>query len=348
VRIGLLAPPWVPTPPVGYGGTEAVVALLARGLQSAGHDVVLYATGDSTAGVATVWTYEAAVGFTRGVECVLLEAAHVCEAYELFSDVGVDVVHDHTVAGPLRALAGHRSAVVTTVHGPIEGAQLPVLRAVAGSVAIVAISRHQASRAPDVPVDAVIHHGIDVAAVEPGTGDGGYALFLGRMCPDKGVHTAIDVARAAGVPLRIAAKLRERQELEYFRDVVEPRLGGDVEYTGEADVDEKWALLRGARCLLDPISWPEPFGMVVLEALAAGTPVVATPCGALPEIVDDGSTGFLRADVAGLAAAVADVDRLDRAVCRRAAEARFSADRLVADHVELYERIAEPSAALGA
>jgi glycosyltransferase involved in cell wall biosynthesis len=206
-------------------------------------------------------------------------------------------------------------------------------------VPVVAISHHQAGTAGAIPIAAVIHHGVDVDAIPAGAGDGGFALFLGRMNPDKGVHTAVEVARRASTPLVIAAKMREPAEREYFEAFVRPLLGEGAAYAGEVDTETKRKLLAEARCLLNPIAWPEPFGMVVVESLAAGTPVVATPLGAIPELVDDGVTGFLRTSLDDLAAAVDEAGTLDRAACRRAAETRFSHRRMAADHVALYERL---------
>jgi glycosyltransferase involved in cell wall biosynthesis len=201
---------------------------------------------------------------------------------------------------------------------------------------LIAISHHQANSAPCVRISRVIHHGLDTAEVPVGNGDGGYACFLGRMHPDKGLLQAIAVARLARIPLRIGAKMRSRDEQEYFRAVIEPLLGPDVEYLGELNTAEKYALLGGAVALLNPIQWPEPFGMVMIEALAAGTPVIATRRGSAPEIVDEGVTGLLSGGIRELAAALTVAGRLDRRACRRAAETRFSNQRMVAEHVELY------------
>jgi glycosyltransferase involved in cell wall biosynthesis len=159
------------------------------------------------------------------------------------------------------------------------------------------------------------------------------------MTPEKGVEAAITVARGAGVPLRIAAKMREPAELAFFEQVVAPRLGPDVEYVGEVGGQDKLRLLGDAVCLLNPIAWPEPFGMVMVEALACGTPVVGTPEGAAPEIVDDGVTGHLRRDGGALSAAVLDASALDRAACRRSVERRFGIARMADDHLRLYRRV---------
>ena len=172
-----------------------------------------------------------------------------------------------------------------------------------------------------------------------GRGDGGYALFLGRMCPDKGVDAAVRIARAAGMRLKIAAKLAEPAEREYFRTHVEPLLGPDAEYVGEVGGDEKWELLGQATCLLNPLRWPEPFGMVMIEALATGTPVVATPNGSVPEIVTDGVNGFIRASERELADAARRASQLDRTTCRRIVADEFSITHMVRKHIRLFETV---------
>lgn len=338
MRIAIIAPPWVPVPPPAYGGTESVLDSLARGLSAAGHDVLLFTTGDSTCPVRTEWVLPRAAG-TVGMGPIV-EIHHVIRAYAAIRRWGADVVHDHTLAGPMYATR-FKLPVVTTNHGPFGGELGDYYQAIATTVPVIAISADQASAARRTRIAAVIHHGVDVESFPFGGGDGGYALFLGRMSADKGVHTAVRIARAAGVPLKIAAKLREPAEHAYFRSEVEPLLGGPIEYIGEVGGDTKARLLAEARCLLNPIAWPEPFGMVMIEALACGTPVLATPCGAVPEVVTDGCTGFVRSTAAGLAEALARVDRLDRNDCRATAVRRFSAERMVADHLDVYQHAIE-------
>ena len=337
MRIAIIAPPWVPTPPPAYGGTEAVLDGLARGLAAEGHDVLLYATGDSTCPVPTAWVLPEAVGV--GTAGSATELRHVVNAYDTVREWGADVVHDHTLIGPVYADRFDEVRVVTTNHGPFESELGDYYRAIADRVPIIAISHHQASTAGATPVAAVIHHGLDLDHYEAGNGAGGYALFLGRMCPEKGVAAAVRIARRAGVPLKIAAKLREPHEVAYFEREVAPLLGRGVEFLGEVGGDDKLALLRDAACLLNPIAWPEPFGMVMIEALACGTPVVATPRGSVPELVDDGRTGFVRATEAELAEAVRQVGSLRRAACRGAAVERFSLERMAADHATLFDRV---------
>jgi glycosyltransferase involved in cell wall biosynthesis len=336
MKIAIIAPPWVPVPPPAYGGTEAVLDTLARGLQDAGHEILLYATGDSTCDVPTGFTFEEALGTVATGSAS--ELCHVVEAYQRSRAWGADLIHDHTLIGPVYA-DRFETPVVTTNHGPFNGELGPLYRVIARTVPLIAISHHHADSAKDTPIAAVIHHGVDIDTHPLGVGDGGYALFLGRMSPDKGVHTAARVAREAGTPLRIAAKMREPAERAYFREEVEPLLGDGIEYVGEVAGPDKLELLRDATCLLNPIDWDEPFGMVMIEAMACGTPVVATPRGSSPELIDEGVTGFVRSSFDGLVGAVAKAASLDRLRVREVAAERFSADRMVARHLRLYGRV---------
>jgi glycosyltransferase involved in cell wall biosynthesis len=344
MRIALIAPPWVPVPPPKYGGTELVLDTLARGLQSSGHEVLLCTTGDSECPVPVAATREMSAG-TDAISPAV-ELCHVIEAYEHIRAWRADIVHDHTLAGPLYSVR-FDVPVVTTNHGPFDVDMLPLYRVIGASRPVIAISQHHASTAADVPIAAVIHHGLDASACIPGRGEGGYALFLGRMHPTKGVHRAASIARAAGVPLKIAAKCRESGERDYFEQQVEPLLGGAIEYVGEVSREEKMHLLAEASCLLNPVDWPEPFGMVMAEALTCGTPVVARRRGAAPEIVHDGVTGFVRETDEELVEVLRRVHQLDRERCRADALERFSAERMVTDHISLYRRTVDDLVATG-
>ncbi|GAA1260872.1 glycosyltransferase family 4 protein [Arthrobacter pascens] len=334
MRIGLIAAPWIPVPPPAYGGTERVVDSLARGFADAGHEVVLAAPSDSECPVPRVpdmrQAEPAELGFT------LSELSHVIRAYRGMR--GVDIIHDHTMAGPLYP---HRPAsvpVVTTIHCQLTPSAVDVYRAIGKTASIVAISRDQVSHAPDVPVARVIHHGMDLAAVPTGSGQGGYACFVGRMSPDKGPAQAIAIARKAGVPLRLAAKIREPEEMRYFREVIEPLMGPNEEFIGELANAEKYALMGEAFAFLNPIQWSEPFGLVMIEALATGTPVIGTPVGAAPEVVEHGSTGYL-SSLDELPDLLLRAEELSRAACRASVAERFSSERMVADHLDLFTRL---------
>ncbi len=333
MRIGLIAPPWLPVPAPAYGGTEAAVDVLARGLKAAGHEVVLYTTTESSCPVTVRASAPCAPRWRMGHS--LIELPHVIDAYRALVDC--DVVHDHTVLGPVHAgtLGTARPPVCATVHGSFDDAAHKIYSTLDPSVRLIGISRHQASTSP-VRLDAVIHHGIDTSRVPMGRGDGGYVAFLGRMTPEKGVHLAIRAARNAGMPLRIAAKMVEDTEIEYFHTCIEPLLGSGVEYLGELGHEEKFELLCGAVALVNPIQWDEPFGVVMIEALAAGTPVLAVPKGSAPEIVRHGRNGYLCDDLDQLVVAIAAAGNLDRNYCRSDAEDRFSMERLADDHVTLY------------
>lgn len=336
MKIALIAPPWVPTPPPAYGGTESVIDTLCKGLKKAGHEVVLFATGDSTSPVEVAYHFESAVGVGR-VDSTLLELLHVTSAYEMAQHF--DIVHDHTLVGPSYGARFPNLAIVTTNHLPFDKGLDEYYRAISSRVPVIAISESQSRAAKGVRLAGVIHHGVDLNDFPSGAGNGGYALFLGRMSPDKGVHRAIEAARASGVPLLIAAKCREQSEVEYYEEVVKPMLGGDVKYLGEVGRQEKIELLADAVCLLNPIAWAEPFGMVMLEALACGTPVIASHLGAVSEIVDDGVTGFVVDTQAELADALDKVATLDRSECRRVVENRFSGQLMVDKHLVAYAKV---------
>ncbi len=333
MRIGLVAPPFLEVPPAGYGGTELVVDTLARGLQAAGHEVRLFTVGDSTCPVPRGWWYEHPVVPIGLGEA---EVAHVTAAYAELTDV--DVIHDHTLVGPLAFAGRGVPPVVTTCHSRFSADLRPAYEQIARYAKVVAISQSQRDSAPTVPVAAVIHHGIDLARYEVGPGCGGYLLFLARMCADKGPHHAIRIARAAGRRLVLVAKMREAAEVAFFTTEVEPLLGTDVEVVGELGPAERIRLLGRADALLNPIEWPEPFGLTMIEALACGTPVLTLRHGAAPEIVTDGRTGFVRDRPAELVDCVSRLVSLDRAECRAQAERRFSMARMTADYVRVYEQ----------
>lgn len=369
MRIGVLAPPWLTVPPRAYGGTESVVDALARGIAAAGHDVLLWTVGDSRCPVPRGHLYDAARTADMGLASV--ELPHVLAGYAALERWGADLVHDHSVCGPLVAPRASDMRVVTTNHGRFDPGSNLVYRACGDRVAIVAISHDQAAHAEGVPIGAVIHHGIDVNSYPVGDGlgdeDGPYLLCLARMAPEKGVDRAVRVARRAGMRLLIAAKMHSVAERRYFHQAVEPLLGDGVVYVGEVGPHDKLRLLGGASALLNPIAWPEPFGLAMVEALACGTPVVAPGIGSVCEIIDDGVTGHVcpiggrwgqnadddrqldgpegppptdeTLDETLMVQRLMELDRLDRRSCRRAAETRFSTARMVTDHLALYERV---------
>jgi glycosyltransferase involved in cell wall biosynthesis len=292
VRIAVLAPPWFAVPPSGYGGIEWIVWLLADGLSDHGHDVTLFASGDSRtkANLAAVFEHAPSDQIGRS----LPELRHVLACYERADDF--DVINDHT--GPLGAVLGglSRTPVVHTVHGPLNGEPGEVyegIGAVAPSVGLISISMNQRRPKPDLNWFANVPNALDLEhyPCKPHRGD--YLLYLGRMNHEKGAHRAIAVAMELGVPLKLAGKVREPKEKEYFAEFVEPHLGDTIQYLGEVNHGTKVELLQNARATLFPIEWEEPFGLVMIESMACGTPVIATRHGAVPEVIEDGRSGVI-------------------------------------------------------
>lgn len=334
MRIALVAAPWLPVPPPAYGGTEGVIDRLATGFQDAGHEVLLFTTGDSTCPVPRAWVREHSAPEQIGQS--LIELHHLVHAYDEVADF--DIIHDHTILGPAYAQGRFGGRIITTNHGPFTPEFNEIFARLDTHTELIAISHDHASRSA-VPVSTVIHHGLRPEDFPVGPGGGDFVLFLGRFSPDKGAREAAMAAHEAGVKLVIAAKMREPLEVDYFHEEVKPLLDSRVEYVGEVGMARKLELLGAARALINPIRWPEPFGLVMIEALACGTPVLTLRAGAAPEIVDDGVTGFVRDTDAELVEAIARIDELDRAACRTAVETRFSADRMVRDHLAFYERV---------
>jgi glycosyltransferase involved in cell wall biosynthesis len=336
MRIGLLSPVWFPVPPTGYGGIEWIVALLADGLVDAGHDVTLFASGDSRTKAKLHSVYPVAPSELIGTSFVELHHALAC--YERASDF--DVVNDHSGL-PAAALGGTvDTPVLHTVHGPLDGQAGSIYEQIARvspHVGLISLSLNQRKPKPDLPWVANCPNALDLSAypVHPHRGD--YLLFLGRLSFDKGCHRAIEVAKETGLPLKIAGKMREPNEKEYFETMIRPNLGWGMEYFGEVSHDEKVDLLGNARATLFPIAWEEPFGLVMIESMACGTPVIATRFGAVPEVIDPGRGGVIVDDVQGMAAAIGEADRIDPLECRRYVEERFSAERMVQDYITAYE-----------
>jgi glycosyltransferase involved in cell wall biosynthesis len=314
LHVAVIAPPWMELPPTGYGGIEAVCADLIAALLRGGHRVTLVGAGRNGTGANFVQTYDRPQGERIGQ--TVPEVVHAAALPTILGDLDVDVVHDHTFAGPLLA-AAHGLPTVVTAHGPVGGEIGGYYRNISRWVHLVAISDAQRTCAPDIPWCGTVHNGLEPTAYPVTTHKEEYALFLGRMCPEKGVVTAISTARAAGVPLVIAAKCREAAERRYFDELIAPLLGEDVRWVGEVGGAAKSDLLGRARCLLFPIDWEEPFGMVMIEAMACGTPVVATARGSVPEIVRHGETGFVFPDERALAAAIRAAPEIGPARCRR-------------------------------
>ncbi|MGH9069464.1 MAG: glycosyltransferase family 4 protein [Acidimicrobiales bacterium] len=332
----MVAPPYFSVPPDGYGGVEAVVADLVDALVGRGHQVTLLgAGGHGTRAQRFLATYLTPPSERLGEP--LPEVVHAAHAGLLLDGLDADVVHDHTLAGPLLARGRLRPTVVTT-HGPVSGEPGDYYRALGNTVGLVAISGAQRATAPDLPWLATVHNAVRLETFPFRADKEGFALFLGRFHPDKGSHLAIDAARAAGLPIVLAGKCTEPVERDYFTREVQPRLGPDITFVGVAGAVAKRDLLARAACLVFPICWEEPFGLVMIEAMACGTPVVALRRGAVPEVVVDGQTGVIVDDPADLPRGIEEARRLDPAACRRHVSANFTTAVMAAGYEAAYRR----------
>jgi glycosyltransferase involved in cell wall biosynthesis len=336
-KIAILAPTWFAVPPTGYGGIELVVSLLADGLVDAGHDVTLFASGDSLTKANLSYVFEQAPSELIGRS--LPEIRHALACYERADEF--DVINDHSGI-PAAALGGLvQTPVLHTVHGPLDTHEAQdaygSIAEVAPGVGLISISENQRRPMPDLPWAATIPNAIDLSLYPSKPHKGEYLLFLGRFSPDKGAHRAIAVAMELGLPLKLAGKNREPKERQYFAELVEPHVGhGGIEYLGEVSHGEKVELLQDARATLFPIEWEEPFGLVMVESMACGTPVIATRHGAVPEVIEDGVSGIIVDNYREMATALEQADDLDPNECRRYVEERFAPERMVGDYERAY------------
>ena len=329
---------WFPVPPTGYGGIEWVVALLADGLVDAGHDVSLFAGGDSRTKAKLESVFPEAPSSLIGNGSVELRHAVAC--YTRAEEF--DVINDHSGMVAAAVAGTVATPVVHTVHGPVEdiaGANYAAIAKLSPRLGLISVSLNQRKPAPELPWAANCPNALDLESYPYHAERGDYLLFLGRLSEEKGCHRAIEIAQRAGIPLKIAGKKRDHAELEYFDAMVRPHLGEDVEYLGETSHVTKVALLQNARATLFPIEWEEPFGLVMIESMACGTPVIATRWGAVPEVIENGRSGIIVDHYLDMVDAIADSDRLEPLECRRYAEERFSAGRMVADYEAVYRAV---------
>ncbi|MDQ4132544.1 MAG: glycosyltransferase family 4 protein [Actinomycetota bacterium] len=336
MRIAQIAPPYLPVPPSGYGGIEKVVAALADGLAERGHEVTLFASGGSNTKAALV----SPLADAPGPENLGENAFGLSHSMAAHSDEGeFDIIHDHTLEGPaLGALRGH-PALVHTLHGPWTPATREYYGRLDRVIHLVAISETQRGHNPDVQYAATVPNGVDVS-VHPFRDDKeDFLVYIGRATPDKGPAQAIQVAERAGKPLALVLKMSEPQEQEFWRSEVRPLVTDSVEVFDHVEHDQKVDLLGRACAMVFPIQWPEPFGLVMTEAMACGTPVITRPLGAAKELVVDGVTGYLRETLDELAAAVDEVGALNPKDCRQWVAERYSTDAMVDGYEALFERI---------
>ncbi len=348
VRIAQVAPPLESVPPARYGGTERVVATLTCELVRRGHDVTLFASGDSRTPARLVSVVDEAVWHHRPPYQDLAPFWSLTLGRVLANMGEFDVVHSHLDHYGLPAARASGPPVVTTLHGRLDLPELAPIFEEFSDVPLVSISNSQRTPVEHANWVATVYHGLDVTEYTFRSQRGRYLAFLGRISPEKGVAAAIRIARQAGMPIRIAARMplsrtqdpTARRDWAYYEDEVQPLLQGpDVELIGQVAGQQKNDFLGHAAALLFPISWPEPFGLVMPEALACGTPVLALRAGSVPEIIQDGVTGFIRDTEDELAEAVAHLDEIDRARCRAEVEKRFSAQAMTDNYLSVYEQV---------
>jgi len=333
LRVAVLAPISWRTPPVHYGPWELFASLLTEGLVARGVDVTLFATGDSVTGARLVSVTPHGYSDDPGVDPKVVECLHIAEVFERAAEF--DLIHNSFDFLPLTYSGLVSTPVVTTIHGFSSERILPVFTKYNRRTGYVAIS--DADRHPDLDYLATIHHGIDTDAFTARASAGDYLLFFGRIHPDKGALEAIDVAARVGLPLVMAGIVQDR---EYFDALIAPSIDGDrVRYVGSVGREERDVLLGGALALLHLVNFEEPFGFSVVEAMACGTPVIATRRGSMPELIDDRRTGILVDGIDDAVRAVGWVTTLDRTTIHRQAVARFGRDRMVDDYLGVYDRV---------
>ena len=336
LRIAILSPVWFPVPPSGYGGIEWIVALLADGLVEAGHDVTLFASGDSKTKARLEYVYEEAP--SQWIGRSYWELRHNLACYTNADEF--DVINDHTGMSGLVISGLVETPVVHTVHGPLNGEPGEMYQQLAGllpNLHLVSLSMNQREPKTELPWLANCPNALDLSIYPSKPHTGEYLLFLGRMSSDKGCHRAIAVAMELDLPLKIAGKKQEPKEERYFAEFVEPHLGiHGIEYPGEVSHGTKVELLQDARATLFPIEWEEPFGLVMIESMACGTPVIATRRGAVPEVIEHGRSGIIVDNYREMPAALEQADALDPLECRRYVEERFSPERMVVDYVAAF------------
>lgn len=338
MRIAQVSPLYESVPPKSYGGTERVVSYLTEELIRRGHDVTLFASGDSVTRARLVPISDRAIRFDATPRDTL--ALHLREVREVFARRQLfDVIHFHTGYLHLPSAELQDTACVTTLHGPLAHPDLLALLRAFPQATLVSISDAQRGPLPGLNWQATVHHALPSDLYSFHDGYGGYLAFVGRISPEKRADRAVEIARRAGMPLRVAAKV-DKVDRDYYEREIAPLFADPlVEYVGEIGEREKADFMGNAAAVLFPVDWPEPFGLVMIEAMATGTPVITRPRGAVPEVILPGRTGFIAERLEDLVAAVHRVASLDRAACRAHVEARFSVRRMVDDYEAVYRRL---------
>ncbi len=338
MRIAQVAPLYESVPPKLYGGTERVVSWLTEELVRLGHEVTLFASGDSMTTARLVPACRESLRLAPGSVDQL--AHHFVLMERVLSEKNeFDLIHFHIDYLHFPLSRRERYVHVSTLHGRLDIPDLVPLYEVYHDMPVISISDVQRDPLPHLNWQGTVHHGLPLENYTFHRKPGKYLAFLGRTSPEKGVDRAIEIAGAAGVPLKIAAKI-DKVDQEYFDTCVQPLLNGpDIEFVGEVGYPEKSQFLGNAAALLFPISWPEPFGLVMIEAMACGTPAIAYPFGSVPEVMADGVSGFIVPDLKRAVEAVNKIDKIDRKKVRKHFEQHFTAERMAREYLKIYERL---------
>jgi glycosyltransferase involved in cell wall biosynthesis len=338
MKIAQIAPLFETVPPKRYGGTERVVHWLTEELVAMGHDVTLFAAGDSRTSARLVPAREKAARFQPNFEVNGAPYMRMLELVRRAAD-DFDVLHFHIDFWPLPLFSRQATPFLTTLHGRMDQPWVNDIYGMFPGAHLVSISDAQRRPAPELGWLATVLHGMPRDLLKPVPATQGYLAFLGRMSPEKGIADALDIARAVGMPIRIAAKIGE-EDRAWYEAAIAPRLAEPgVDYIGEIEDGQKSEFLSGATAVLLPIAWPEPFGLVMIEAMACGCPVIAYRRGSVPEVLDEGVTGCIVEDVAGAVAAVPRAAAMDRGAIRAVFERRWTARRMAEEYVALYRRL---------
>jgi glycosyltransferase involved in cell wall biosynthesis len=349
MRIAIITGPWFAVPPVTHGGIETLAHLLVEELVKRGEDVTLYSVGDSHTSGRLRWYFE--TGQERHLaspERSVVECAHAVFAYHQAARDGADIIHDHSGrVGPSLGSVLKDVPVLHTVHGVLTEPKRRLYSLLCGfpNIFLNTISNDQRAQAPELPIVATVYNAVDLDRYPLVRDKQRYIVCISRICAEKGIDLAIDLARRAQLPLKLAGRIEGTDEgRRYFSELIQPRLGGGIEYLGEVGFQQKIDLLANARALIHPVRWPEPFGLIAIEALACGTPVIATPRGALPEIIRHGIQGYLSDTMDGMLNALKSVDEILPENCRARVEQAFSGPAMVDSYEALYRRIVEQHA----
>jgi glycosyltransferase involved in cell wall biosynthesis len=343
MRIAQVSPLFEAVPPKLYGGTERVVHSLTEELVAMGHDVTLFASGDSITSATLAPMRREALRLDPTVRDWVAYYMRMVELIYRRADE-FDVIHFHIDYFPLSLFSRQRTPFLTTLHGRLDLLEFKEIYETFPHAPFVSISNSQRRPIPSLNWVRTVLHGMPARRLMPRPVEQSYFAFLGRVSPEKGVDRAIKIAARAGVKLKIAAKV-DVADREYYEAEIKPLLSqGHVEFIGEIDDSQKPEFLSGAHALLFPIDWPEPFGLVMIEAMACGTPVIAYNCGSVPEVIDHGVTGFIVPDEDAAVSAISRLGELDRATIRRRFEQRFTARRMAEDYVDVYEELIEVAA----